>query len=198
MTPIVILAGDALDRRTRTAALRLAASGYEIKGVDLATPEGALKRTVVLLWSRTARKTPALLKTARCARKTGRFVCLRLDATLPPNEFGGASAAYVPVKRLQPSELRRLARRSSRPMTGPAPLARASPTTRRVAENFRVTAPRAPATEITHARRGGSPLALFAAAALVALAAGAEAFALGGQFTAQVRELVAGMVPGVR
>jgi hypothetical protein len=186
MTAFVILADDA-----NTAASRLAATGQKVrKAGDVTRTQLAKARKVIVVWSRSARGSPALRAAAQQAKARGKLVCVRLDAALPPAELGGQRAVRLPPGPLQDVAWRRLMNPVRRPITAPTRLVKTRPSTRRATRRRANAAPPSPA-RTAHVsatpRQGARLLASLAALALIVLAAGAEAYARDADFAARVK-----------
>ncbi len=166
--------GFSVDRTARVATRRAQAAKIEAA------------HKVVLLWSRAARGTPALRAAVRRARAKGTLVCVALDAAPPPTGAGEAKrlprggAAWRKALTAKPRAIDATPLRAQ-----PRPARARRDPKLRIEKQFK-------ATPLSRPRRRGAPvLASVLALALVAAAAGAEAYARDATFAARVNALAA-------
>lgn len=186
MTAFVILA----DGADEAAASRLAAMGHAVRSAgDMTRAQLAAARKVIVVWSRAARGTPALRTAARRAKACGKLVCVRLDAARPPVDLGGARAVRLPAGRGAAAAWTKLLRTPARHRHAVTSPVQATLSTRRAVKRPR-SASNAAATIPTRGKtQGARLLAALTALALIAIAAGAEAYARDPDFAARLNAL---------
>ncbi|MGE0739884.1 MAG: hypothetical protein AB7O98_00970 [Hyphomonadaceae bacterium] len=216
--PVLLLThGRLAQAQARSVASHLSQLGYAVGQASARAARGSLDEAhkVVLLWSRAADRTPALRAAARRAKAEGKLVCVQVDGAVPPSDTGRA----VTLPRSRQDWRRLLGPRAPKPAQTSAIVARSPATTkpaprpRRVNEptrsaRARVTAavatpasaparaprPRLAATPPGAATpRRAAPVAKLlgglAALALIAVAAGTEAYVRDPAFAARVNAM---------
>lgn len=186
MTAFVILA----DGADEAAASRLAAMGHAVRSAgDMTRAQLAAARKVIVVWSRAARGTPALRTAARRAKACGKLVCVRLDAARPPVDLGGARAVRLPAGRGAAAAWTKLLRTPARHRQAVTSPVHATLSTRRAVKRPRSASIAAATIPARGKTQGARLLAALTALALIAIAAGAEAYARDPDFAARLNAL---------
>jgi len=146
---------------------------------------------VIVLWSRAARGTPALMAAVRRARAKGTLVCVALDGAPPP----AGVAATMRMPRHSHAWRAALAAKRQRAQQAPTACAHPRPARARRDPKLRVTKqfPQRPLP--APPQRGAPALAVLTAFALVAAAAGTEAYARDPSFAHRFAEIAAKLKP---